>query len=54
MPTLAEPTTRELLLQQLDRRILLLDGAMGTLMMQQCPTEAHYRGERFADHPVDL
>ncbi|MFQ5734771.1 MAG: homocysteine S-methyltransferase family protein [Planctomycetaceae bacterium] len=54
MPALAEPTTAERLREQLDRRILLLDGAMGTLLMARCPTEAHYRGERFADHPVDL
>eukprot|EP00913_Durusdinium_trenchii_P028434 g26662.t1 len=54
MPALAEPTSTELLLEQLERRILLLDGAMGTLLMARCPEEADFRGERFADHPVDL
>lgn len=54
MPTLADPTSTDLLYQQLERRILLLDGAMGTLLMSRCPNEADFRGERFADHPVDL
>ena len=54
MPLLAEPATADLLLEHLNQRILLLDGAMGTLMMSKCPTEEHFRGERFADHPVNL
>jgi 5-methyltetrahydrofolate--homocysteine methyltransferase len=38
----------------LNRRILVLDGAMGT-MIQRCKlTEADFRGSRFADHPRDL
>jgi 5-methyltetrahydrofolate--homocysteine methyltransferase len=38
----------------LERRILILDGAMGT-MIQRCRlTEADFRGARFADHPRDL
>src|SRR5690606_22966373 len=43
----------ELLLRDLmAKRILILDGAMGT-MIQQCKlTEADYRGERFADFVV--
>ena len=35
-------------------RILVLDGAMGTLTQAQGWTEADYRGERFRDHPRDL
>ncbi len=35
-------------------RILLLDGAMGTMVQRAKPTEADYRGTRFADHPSDL
>ena len=35
-------------------RILVLDGAMGTLAQAQGWTEADYRGERFRDHPRDL
>ncbi len=38
----------------LQQRILLLDGAMGT-MIQRCKLdEADYRGDRFADWPSDL
>jgi 5-methyltetrahydrofolate--homocysteine methyltransferase len=35
-------------------RILLLDGAMGSLIQQYKLTEKHFRGERFALHPVLL
>ena len=41
----------EKLLQQ---RILILDGAMGTMVQRYKLTEADYRGERFADWPRDL
>ena len=45
-------------LAQLDKllatRILMLDGAMGTMIQRYHLTEADYRGERFADHPSDL
>jgi 5-methyltetrahydrofolate--homocysteine methyltransferase len=38
----------------LKRRIVVLDGAMGT-MIQQCKlTEADFRGPRFANHPHEL
>ena len=38
----------------LRERILILDGALGT-MIQSCRlSESDYRGERFADHPQDL
>ncbi len=38
----------------LQQRILVIDGAMGT-MIQRCKlTEADYRGTRFKDHPKDL
>jgi 5-methyltetrahydrofolate--homocysteine methyltransferase len=33
----------------LSRRIMILDGAMGTIIQQYKLTEADYRGERFAD-----
>ncbi len=39
---------------QLDRRILILDGAMGTMIQRHHLTEADFRGTRFADHPRDL
>jgi len=40
--------------QALQRRILVLDGAMGTMIQAEGLQEADYRGERFADHPYDL
>nr|HRK57742.1 homocysteine S-methyltransferase family protein [Burkholderiaceae bacterium] len=45
-----EQRLRELLAQ----RILILDGAMGTMVQRYQLTEADFRGERFADHSVDL
>src|SRR5262249_31000416 len=38
----------------LARRILVLDGAMGTMVQRQKLSEADFRGERFRDHPTDL
>ena len=38
----------------LNQRILILDGAMGTMIQQHNFEEADYRGERFADWPSDL
>lgn len=38
----------------LDRRILVIDGAMGTAIQRDRPDEAGYRGERFKDWPSDL
>ncbi|MBD3815535.1 MAG: homocysteine S-methyltransferase family protein, partial [Halothiobacillus sp.] len=35
-------------------RILILDGAMGTMIQKRKLAEADYRGERFAEWPVDL
>ncbi len=40
--------------QLLQQRILILDGAMGTMVQRYKLTEADYRGERFADWPRDL
>ncbi len=40
--------------QELERRILVLDGAMGTLIQSYELGEAGFRGERFADWPRDL
>ena len=37
----------------LERRILLLDGAMGTMIQRYKLTDADFRGERFKDHPKD-
>jgi 5-methyltetrahydrofolate--homocysteine methyltransferase len=38
----------------LSQRILILDGAMGTMIQRRKLEEADYRGERFADWKVDL
>ena len=40
--------------QALQRRMLVLDGAMGTMIQGEGLQEADYRGERFANHPYDL
>lgn len=46
------------LLSLLRKRILILDGAMGTMIQQKKFTEEDYRGlkttRRFANHPIDL
>ena len=38
----------------LKQRILILDGAMGTMIQRHKLDEGDYRGERFADWPCDL
>ena len=39
---------------RLEQDILVLDGAMGTMIQRHGLKEADYRGRRFADHPHDL
>src|SRR5215216_3370674 len=46
--------TRTILNDLLTKRILILDGAMGTMIQRLQLTEADFRGERFASHPRDL
>jgi 5-methyltetrahydrofolate--homocysteine methyltransferase len=38
----------------LNERIVIIDGAMGTMIQRHQLTEADYRGERFKDWPTDL
>jgi len=38
----------------LKQRILILDGAMGTMIQRYGLDEQGYRGQRFSDHPADL
>jgi 5-methyltetrahydrofolate--homocysteine methyltransferase len=38
----------------LSTRVLILDGAMGTMIQRYKLTEQDFRGARFADHPRDL
>ena len=48
------PDCTEELTATLRRRIMVIDGAMGTAIQRDRPDEAGYRGERFADWPSDL
>ncbi len=38
----------------LNERILVLDGAMGTMIQRYNLSEDDFRGKRFKDHPHDL
>lgn len=42
------------LYEALNQRILILDGAMGTMIQGYNLSEEDYRGTRFADHPSDV
>ncbi|MBD3422376.1 MAG: methionine synthase [Chitinivibrionales bacterium] len=42
------------LMASLEERILILDGAMGTMIQKHKLTEEQYRGERFKQHPKNL
>ena len=49
------PAPAEISLQAaLQERILLLDGAMGTMIQEHNLAEKDFRSERFREHPVDL
>jgi len=51
---MSDTATPALVEQLLTERILILDGAMRTMIQRFSPTEADYRGERFREHPIDL
>ncbi|MBB5636506.1 5-methyltetrahydrofolate--homocysteine methyltransferase [Pedobacter cryoconitis] len=40
--------------EELAKRILIIDGAMGTMIQRYILTEEDFRGERFANHPCDV
>jgi 5-methyltetrahydrofolate--homocysteine methyltransferase len=40
--------------KELQKRILIIDGAMGTMIQRYQLTEQDFRGDRFKDHPSDL
>src|SRR5579863_8632199 len=40
--------------KELEKRILVIDGAMGTMIQRYQLTEEDFRGERFVSHPSDL
>ncbi len=46
--------TDSILRELLSRRIVVLDGAMGTLIQRRRLSESDFRGARFAAHPRDL
>ncbi|MFM9033993.1 MAG: methionine synthase [Mycobacterium sp.] len=48
------PDCTDELTATLRRRIMVIDGAMGTAIQRDRPDEAGYRGARFADWPSDL
>lgn len=40
--------------EELEKRILIIDGAMGTMIQRYTLTEEDFRGERFKNHPCDV
>jgi 5-methyltetrahydrofolate--homocysteine methyltransferase len=46
--------TERILQQLIAERILVLDGAMGTMIQRLKLSDEQFRGERFKDHPTDL
>ncbi|MCB1263531.1 MAG: homocysteine S-methyltransferase family protein, partial [Mycobacterium sp.] len=48
------PDCADELTSALRRRIVVIDGAMGTAIQRDRPDEAGYRGDRFKDWPSDL
>src|SRR6478735_592856 len=48
------PDATESLTATLGKRIMIIDGAMGTAIQRDRPDEAGYRGDRFADWPSDV
>ncbi len=47
-------STEQKLREILDKRIMIIDGAMGTMIQRYKLTEADYRGERFKDWHLDV
>src|ERR1700733_7438631 len=45
---------RKTIQEQLKKRILIIDGAMGTMIQRHKLEEKDYRGERFKDWPSDV
>lgn len=50
LPVMSKPSLAE----SAARRVLLLDGAMGSMLQGQGLEEEDYRGEEFRDHPMPL
>lgn len=54
MSVSVQTSSREALEELLAQRIVLLDGAMGTMIHAHRPSEEDYRGQRFRQHPRPL
>ncbi len=54
MTSRSRNSTRQILQDLMDQRILLLDGAMGTMVQTYKLDEADFRGARFANHHKEL
>ena len=52
--TIMQYTRAQNLPEILKQRIVVLDGAMGTMIQRYKLTESDYRGERFKDHHIDV
>lgn len=52
--TAGESDIFEYLHATLRQRIMMIDGAMGTMIQKHKPTEEDYRGDRFKDYHRDL
>ncbi len=53
-PSLVRPDATEALTRLLTERVLVIDGAMGTMIQGHSLDETGYRGERFADWDSDV
>ncbi len=53
IPMIIKPSSHPLA-DTLAKRIVIIDGAMGTMIQKYSLTEKDYRGTRFADYPSDL
>ena len=54
MPAQQQSLRARALLALLKKRVVILDGAMGTMIQRHRLSEAEFRGARFADWPIDL
>ncbi len=54
MTAIAQMSVQDQLHQLLSERVLLLDGAMGTMIFAHEPQEEDYRGKRFQNHSKEL
>ncbi|XP_036385114.1 methionine synthase [Megalops cyprinoides] len=50
----SKTTLEDELREILQKRIMVLDGGMGTMIQQRSLEESHFRGEEFRDHPKSL